>query len=199
MLTITDTNVDQCGLDWFGGVVPRIAQAGGAESDRAYASRLVLTLTAGCPSIPGLTKILQAYLNALIPLATSQPSLAADTSGALDTQGATDVVQVQPKPTIPPVAPDVGLGGLDTFGFTDAAPTLGEGMPTVVVFDHTSDPVTSAAIGLADPQFCVFLTWPAASTTLIRLASAITPAFDCLVRAFKAPGTIPVYATNGPS
>src|SRR5487761_2655440 len=58
--TMTDT-VDQAGLDMFAGVVPRAPP----ESYSAHASRLVLTMTAPNPSIPGLTTILQAYINAL--------------------------------------------------------------------------------------------------------------------------------------
>jgi hypothetical protein len=191
MLTITDTNVDQVGLDWFYGVVPRVQN----EPDRNYASRLVLTLTAGCPSIPGLQKIIQAYLTALISYSPVFAPLADDTSGGDDSVGGMDVV---PGGTGASSAPGIGMdtfGGDDTFGFMDQQPRIG-GIPTVIVFDNQSDPTTSALIGLEPPQFCVYLSYPSASVSLIHEGQPYTPALDVMVRAFMAPGTIPIYASN---
>lgn len=193
MATITDTNVDQVALDWFAGVVPRVTN----EPDRAYASRLLLTLTADCPSIPGLTKIIQAYITAFITYSPVQAPLAADTSGAADTVGGADVVAATGNSPAPAMGEDT-FGGGDTFGFTDQQPSIG-GIPTIEVFDETSDPTAAAFISLHDPEFCIFLDYANASVSEITRGQPFTEQLAILVNAFSAPGTIPVYASNAPT
>lgn len=192
-LTMTDT-ADQAGLDLFAGVVARLP----LETYHAYAGRLILTLTAGCPSIPGLTKILQAYLNAFNLGPKQTESLAADVGqGSADNLGAADRVLPQSPTLIQPLGADVGQGGADHWGFADE-PGPGLTAPAVYVFDHTSDPATCALLGITDPQFGVALLYPGISTNVLKVGAAITPAFDLMVRTFKGPGFIPVYCSNGP-
>jgi hypothetical protein len=194
MLTITDTNVDQVGLDWFRNVVPRVP----GELDRAYASRLVLTLTAGCPSIPGLTKILQAYLSAWLAAPNQSVPFADDTSGGvdqansgLDSGGLGQVSAV-------PIAVDTS-GAVDTWGYLDQASSATSlGGPAVYIFDHTSDPATSAIVGITDPQFGVALVYPGVNLNLLVSAASVSRLFSTMVQAFKAPGTIQTFWTNGP-
>lgn len=192
--TMTDDQAaNQAGLDFFGGVVPRVP----GESVTAYASRLVLTLTAGCPSIPGLQKILQAYMNALLMGPKALASLGGDATGAADTVGAADVVL---PPTTAPVQPfgADNAGSADNYGFADeAGPTLSA--PAVYVFDDTSDPALSAAQGVVDPHFGIALIYPGIASNLLRAGTPYTQQFATMVAAFKAPGTIPVYLTNGPN
>ncbi|MDB5093523.1 MAG: hypothetical protein JWO85_1624 [Candidatus Eremiobacteraeota bacterium] len=193
MLTITDSNVDQVGLDWFGGVVPRIA----GESDRAYASRLVLTQTAGCPSFPGLTKVLQAYLNALLLAPRAVAPLAADTSGSMDLLGGADNVLTAVQSIVQPLAADT-QGAMDTWGFSDEPGPALIG-PAVYIFDLQSDPAAAALLGLTWPQFCVALIYPGVNLNLLHQSTSASQIFTNMVQAFKAPSTIPIYASNGPN
>lgn len=193
--TMTDDQVaNQAGLDFFGGVVPRVP----GETANAYASRLVLTLTAGCPSIPGLTKILQAYMNALLLGPKAAASLGGDTSGGADTTaGAADVVLPQNVNPVQPFGADT-IGAADTYGFADeAGPALAA--PSVYVFDDTSDPALSASLGVTDPYFGIAMVYPGIASNLLRAGTPYTQQLDIMVRAFKAPGFLPLYFTNGPS
>lgn len=193
MLTVTDTNVDQVGLDWFGTILPRVV----GESDRAYASRLVLCQTAGCPSIPGLTKVLEAYLTALLQGPRVLAPLAADNSGSLDNVGGADNANtnVGSRPALQPLATDT-QGSLDQFGFADEPGPAITG-PAVYVFDAQSDPGSAAQLGFTYPYFCVALVYPGVNLNLLAYSATCQQLFSIVTQAFKAPGTIPLYASNG--
>jgi hypothetical protein len=156
------------------------------ESDSAYSTRIRLQIVSPLGTIPAITNAVKAYLNY--------------NPGALQAS----IYQLFGLST---------QGGLGTRGgliaFTPAAIIV----PQVYVFDQQSDPILSAKLGVAPPQFCVLLLYNAGKASgffagrsfagrdylvnaKLQLGPALTTALDTIVRATKAEGTIPLYGCN---
>ena len=165
LATGTDINLDQASIDFFGGVLPRIV----GETDTFFSARIRQLVAINQPSGPGMQAVLSAYMRSLLLSQRGLASYAADIVGAMDTQGAMDVVL--PSGITAPIQA-YGMdtsGAMDTYGFLDEQSQQNYVNPVIYVFDNQSDPVTSAIISLKPPQFGVALLFPGAGINLLHV------------------------------
>ena len=178
----TDQNVDNISTDVFGTLLPRRP----FELDPDFGTRIRQAIVSPQPTIAGITSVVRSYLG----YNPGQLQAAIYQLFGLDT-----------------------YGGLDTFGGLDGFNVASVIVPSVYVFDQQSDPLLAARLSIAPPQFCILLFYGAGSApgffagrslagrnylinSKLRTGNPLTPALDTIVRAAKAEGTTPIYASN---
>lgn len=168
-------SIDSWAFDVFGTQFYRFAQF--SETDAQWISRIESILTTQKCTVAGL----QSIINVFWPWILLQMGF---TPGGISGSGLA-------------IGEDT-FGGEDTGQqFIDAPGTLSIA-PVPIVFDQQSNPTFSGYITpqIVPPYFCVYLQLVGYSDTLIAPIASPSPILTQLVNAWKATGTVPIYATN---
>jgi hypothetical protein len=193
----TGSYLDSFMRDLFNNTFPRLT----GETDPLYYARLLVFTNRIRMTLACISAVVQTYIASSVNLPKGGSGLGLDSEGGLDdNSGSFD--QVPPGATGGSgagTANNLGLdtteGGLDTTeGALDNA-QVPTGLPSVVVFDVQSDPVSSAAVSLLDGQVCIYFKYQGYNNPP-QVMGAPDAVLIYLVNIVKRCGTGVVYVTN---
>lgn len=189
------SDIDTWAFDFFGPEWTRFV----GQTDASWYAMILAILQIPKTTCGGIQAIINVFWP-WIALQLGTANFAEDTGyGGEDTnQGGEDVSNNIIAPAASQALGDDTHGGEDTTtGFEDSpAPTVLP--PNAIVFDSQTNPALSSLItpNIVTTQFGVYLQYPSFSDTLIHPVLAQSTLLDYIVRAWKAAGTVPIYAQN---